>query len=412
MRLDYFEAYLKYAGLGVSEPPATFHRWASIAIIGALLGRQCWIPFGHSRIYPNQYIMFMGDPGTRKSTAINIGAKLLRKSGFGRFASDRTSKERFLMDMCSIEDDIDEDALENLTLDAPAETFVVAEEFTDFIGHNNMEFLTMLTKLWDNPSEYTHPKIHGKSVIVTKPTINILSGNTAQNFAMAFPAEALGSGFLSRMIIVFGDSTGRKVTFPAPPNEELEATLIHHLKEIKASCAGQIIIPKAAEEVCHEVYTKAPHIDDPRFQSYGTRRFTHCLKLSMLLAAADKRLSLSPKDVIRANTLLYYTERNMPKALGEFGKSKYSEATSIIMSTLEKATMPMTVQDIWKRVCKDLSKIAELQEILKNLAHAEKIQTVTVGKKQGLLPKKQIKEEWDQHLLDPDWLTAEELGHE
>jgi len=63
MNEDYYQAYLRYAGAGVSEPPIIFHRWGCTSIIGALLGRQFSFPFGHSQIYPNQYITFMGPPG-------------------------------------------------------------------------------------------------------------------------------------------------------------------------------------------------------------------------------------------------------------------------------------------------------------------------------------------------------------
>lgn len=400
---------MEYAGLGVSEPPALFHRWSSIAIIGTLLGRQIWLPFGHSKIYPNQYIMFMGSPGSRKSTAINIGAKLLKETGYNRFASDRTSKERFLMDLQQFDLDPDSiDDLEMLTLDEPAEVCVLAEEFTDFIGHNNMEFLTMLTKLWDNPEEYTHPKIHGKSVIVTKPTVNILSGNTAQNFAMAFPAEALGSGFLSRMLLVYGEPTGRKVTFPPPPDAILKARLKEHLIKIKKDCRGPFEISTEAEALCTRIYSEFVEMDDHRFHSYGTRRFTHLLKLAMILACADLRTTLLAEDVIHANTLLFYTEHNMPKALGEFGKSKFSDVANAILQMLDHAVKPVTTQELWKRVSKDLNKIAELAEIMKNLIQAEKIQTVTVGKHSGYLPLKKMRASWDASLLDESWLTEEE----
>lgn len=407
--LDYFASYLQYAGAGQSEPPIIFHRWTAASIVGALLGRQAYIPFGHSKIYPNQYIMFMGSAGSRKSSAINIGAKLLKAQGYTRFASDRTSKERFLMDMMQgFEEAEDIEDLIELTLDEPSEMFIVAEEFTDFTGEGNSEFITMLTKLWDNPDEYKQPKLHGKSAEVCKPTVNILSGNTPQNFALAFPAAALGNGFLSRIILVHGDTSGRKVTFPAAPDEVIKQGLIHHLKQIKQVCCGEFIITQEGRALCERIYTEFVELDDARFKSYSTRRFTHLLKLSIILAATRLSTTIEVEDILRSNTMLHVTEGKMPKALGEFGKSKFSDVTNTILEVLDHTHVPLNSTALWKRVSKDLTKITELAEILKGLVHAERIQQVTVGKITGFLPLKKARMEWKNDLLVPDWLTDEE----
>lgn len=410
MNEDYYQAYLRYAGAGVSEPPIIFHRWGCTSIIGALLGRQFSFPFGHSQIFPNQYITFMGPPGARKSTAINIASKLVKSAGYTRFAADKVSKEKFLIDMNSYDTGMDEEDLAALTLDEPAEVFIVAEEFTDFVGSNNMEFLTMLTKLWDCPSEYTNPKIHGASAIINEPTVNILAGNTAQGFALAFPPEALGNGFLSRMLFIQGETTGRKVTFPPPPDELLKEYLVNHLKEIKAKVKGQAYLSHITRSLCDKLYASFVDIDDSRFKHYSTRRFTHLLKLALIIAASDLRTEVREEDCLKANTMLHYAEVVMPKALGEFGKSKYSDVANQILDLLSKAKLPMNMRDIWVKVNKDLSKIQELGEVLKNLLHANKIQVVKVAGKEGYLPMHVEKNTWDTDLLVPEWLTQEELG--
>lgn len=408
---DYFAAYFAYAGVGKSESPTIFHRWTAVSIVGALLSRSIWFPFGHGRIYPNQYVMLMGSAGARKSTAINIGAKVCRAAGFNHFAADRVSKEKFLMTMSNIDEgDLDDvDALLELTFNEPSESYIVAEEFTDFTGMNNMEFYTMLTKLWDCPDEYSHPKIHGKDVEVVKPTVNILSGNTAQGFALAFPAEALGNGFLSRVILVHGDVTGRKVTFPVPPTDEERNAVVNWLVRVRKELHGPCIVSPEAEALCDRIYKEHRVADDPRFAGYSNRRFTHLLKLAMILAASRLSLEIEATDVIRANTLLYATETRMPRALGEFGKSKYSDVASDILNMLHQAKGPMLSDEIWKKVQKDLNKPAELQDILRNLHSAERIAIAKRGNKQGFVPVTKDEAQWAPELLDLDWLTLEEL---
>lgn len=405
--MSFFDDYFDY--VGETEAPMLYHRWCSLSMIGTLLCRSTWFPFGHSRIFPNQYVMLMGSPGTRKGTAINISSKLLKGTGYNRFAPDRLSKERFLMEMRpQFEEELDKD-LEVLAFDSPSEIYVVAEEFTDFVGQGGMEFMTMLTKLWDNHEEYKHPKIHGKSIIVTQPTVNIIGGNTAQGLSLAIPPEALGNGFMSRVIFVYSEPTGKKITFPKPRSQELCDKLTLHLQEIKESVIGEVTYTDKAASILDKMYKDYVPVDDYRFSHYGTRRFTHLLKLCIILAASELRTEITEEDALNANTILFYTELRMPKALGEFGRSKHADNSHSILEILGHTSKPLTVNEIYKQVAKDISDVRDLSTILKNLLTAEKIQVVTLKGKQGYMLLHKPIVEWDPSMINTDYLTTEEL---
>ncbi len=403
---DFFTRYFRY--IGESEAPPIYHRWTALSIIGALLGRKVWLPFGTSEIYPNQYIMLMGSAGARKGTAINPGRKLLRLAGYDTFAADAVSKEMFLADMGRKDSEPLDLDVETLCDDNPTETYVIAEEFNDFIGQGDLPFVTRLTKLWDNLDEYRHPKLHGKSVYIYKPTVNILSANTQQNFSMAIPPEAIGNGFCSRFLFIHSEPTGIQITFPAPPDLADRDWLVERLKRIKACCSGPMTIAQDARKIFDRIYKEFKPIDDHRFQHYSTRRFTHLLKLCIIIAAADTRRIITTADAINANTVLHYAERRMPKALGEFGKARNSSTAAAILDVLNRASEPKTVNEIWKFVSKDLNKYAELQDIIVGLTKAEKIQLVKIGRKQGYLPLHTERTEWDDALLNLDYLTEGE----
>ena len=84
------------------------------------------------------YVMLQGLPGVRKSTAINIGTKLLKKVGYKKFASNRMSRQMFLEELHAINkpdlDNMTFDEMLDLKDDAPAEISIHASEFLDFIG--------------------------------------------------------------------------------------------------------------------------------------------------------------------------------------------------------------------------------------------------------------------------------------
>ena len=99
---DLFELYFEY--VRDTEPPLIYHRWSLIAAVGAFLGRRYYMPFGDGRIFPNQYVMLIGNPGTRKSTAIKTSKKLLSSAGYDMFAAEKTTKEKFLQDLAGMDE--------------------------------------------------------------------------------------------------------------------------------------------------------------------------------------------------------------------------------------------------------------------------------------------------------------------
>jgi hypothetical protein len=139
-----------------------------------------------------------------------------------------------------------------------------------------------------------------------------------------------------------------------------------------------------------------------------TRRCTHFLKLCIVVAASESSMQITPSIVIKANTFLASVEKRMPKALGEFGKGKYNEVSGTILDILANATKPMSLNDIYKKVDRDLSKITELADIMKSLTYAEKVQVKTVMGKTGYMSRVAEVKEWPSNLIDESYLTEEE----
>lgn len=403
--MDFFSEYFKY--VGDSEAPAIYHRWCAISTLSAMVGREAFIPFGHKTIYPNKYILLMGAPGARKSSAIGISKDLLTKAGYTKFAKERSSKERFFLDMVNKIDE-DETDLEALVLDAPSEVLISNGEFLDFIGQGNMEFLTVLTNLWDNLPVYEHAKITGKSVVIHKPTVNILGGATVKGLGMAIPPEALGTGILSRLILIHSEPSGKKIAFPDDIPEGASDQIVETLMRIRSDLKGRVGRTQEAEKILGKMYTDCPGIEDQRFGDYSARRFTHLLKLTMLITLSEGRMEIGTEDALKANTILHSAELHMSKALGEFGKSKYSDVSNTIMDALTKAVKPLTHAELWKIVSKDLSDVKELGIIMKNLLTSDKAQVITIAGKQGYMPLHRVTREWDRKLLLEDYLTMEE----
>lgn len=411
---SFIDAYLHYTA--ETESPTTFHRWSILSALSAWLGKRFYIRHGHSRINSNMYCMLMGAAGTRKSTAIKIASGILKKAGYSTFAASKTSKEQFLADLAKTgipEGDSDEVLDMNLwgtdgsdeTSMGSCEIFVNADEFNDFVGNGNIEFLSLLGNLWDIAGDYRHSKLTSKSVFVKDPCVSILAGNTATGFSLAFPKEAIGQGIFSRLLLIHGESTGKRIAFPTPPSDQATAALIQCLLQIRAVAQGEATLSPEAKALLEYIYMEWKPIDDIRFESYCNRRFTHLLKLCLIHAAASKSAEIRQEHVIMANTVLTHAEHCMPRALGEFGAASKSDVTNKVMMVLSNAEKPMAVKDIWKHVSSELNSLQELGQIMTNLQAAEKVIRSGTG---YLATRKLITEKSTDRTVDFSLLTQSE----
>lgn len=414
---DFISAYMRYTS--ETECPALFHRWSALTCLSAWLGRSIYFPFGHSKVHANMYVMLIGKAGTKKSTSVKIGCKLLEQAGYKKFAADKIRQEKFLVDLANKDaenntaeagmDDIldmnlfgDDSGIINKD---PAECFVAADEVNNFIGIGNLEFMSILGELWDIDKVFDYRLKNSESVSIPYPTISILSGNTFAGFSKLFPPEAIEQGFFSRMLFIYGEPTGVKYTIPKAPCPDLQKALIDKLHEIKEKVYGEITITEEAYSILDSIYKSDYTLNDPRFEAYEARRLQHLLKLCMIIAASKVSTVINEEVILEANTILTYTEYLMPKALGEFGRARSSEATHKVMDIIDSAKLPISFQQIWKYVYQDLESRNKLVEILGNLQMAKKIQAVNGN---CYLPHREARGEGIKGAIDYSLLTKEE----
>lgn len=396
---DLFELYFQYTAN--TEATILHHRWSLVGCLAALLGRQVWLPFGEFRIFPNQYLMLIGESGARKSTAIKMAKKILSAHGYKNFSAEKTTKEKFLLDLEGLEEPSDTEVAASQVMQSlglgdgvdcePKEVFIVADEFNDFMRCGDTEFHSMLGTIWDWDDEtnpYKQRLKNSKSISIHQPTINLLGGNTHVGFSDMFPPASLGQGILSRMLLIYAEPSGRKIAFPEPASPELRARLVGMMGEIKQKVQGQMTLTPEAKQMLQTIYHSYTGVSDIRFNSYNTRRYTHLWKMCILVAAARLKMEVGKAEVLYANTVLAYAEHFMPRALGEFGKSKHSEVTGKILQVLEKSPVPMTAEQVWQQVQSDLERQSDLAVILEGLRQADKIQYVKEVR--GFLPKRKV----------------------
>lgn len=378
-------------------------------MIGAYIGRDFYTKLGRHPIHTNLYVMLIGEPAARKSTSIKAAKEIIRLAGYDRISAEKSSKEKFMLDLAGedVGDNLDSLLDQNIwgKNENPCEMYIACDEFNDFIGNGNVEFISLLGNLWDFNGIFDNRIKSGKSVSISDPTISILGGNTPVNFTRAFPPDTLGQGFFSRLLLIYGESSKIRITWPKEPQDSETNEIVTRLQQIKLTVTGQASRTDTADRLLDKIYQSWVGVEDIRFASYNGRRFTHLLKLCLITSAASHSRVVREEDVIYANTILTHTEYLMPKALGEFGKSRNSDTAHKIVQLLENSDRPLSITEIWQEIPSDVDRLNDLIEIVRNLANADKIQAI---KDKGFLAKKKVIDLVNSDIINYDLLTFEE----
>jgi len=384
---DFFSLYLKYAGVGEVSP--ILHRWGALMTASVLLSRRCHFKFGNTKIFPNLYVIFMGESASKKSTAINLVRKLVTRTGYNNFAPSETSKGKFAMHLAGVTElksskearDLEaalaameaEKATGKKASEQISESFICAGELANFLGFSNFDFASFLGDLWDIDEVHKVSYKTAGEFEIRNPVINLLGGNTFEGMMKTLPPEMMGQGFLSRCIFVYAPAAKKKIAFPSGSALQEEKDLLDYLAFF-SNFSGEITLSEEGRLVLTDIYETWPGMLDHRFKAYAGRRFTQLIKLCCLEAVTARRTVISAQDAIRANTWLSLTEALMPKALGEYGAGRNSMGSNAVMNVFyAKPDVHWKLDQLWEQTSSAFDTMQGFNTVITGLLSAKKL---------------------------------------
>jgi len=366
-----------------TESPPLFHVWSLLSAASACMTRRCWFPLGQLKVMPNQYIMLVGAPGVRKSTAVNFARKLVEEIEGIRFAPNSTGghlqgfiaamnemQERQEAEDHGLNEAIDQ--MDNFNLGALAPDledelapthvmnrsalYVAEGELTGFLGKKQDTFINFLGDMWDKSGELQHVyQIKREKLTVRLPCVNMIGGITPVHITSYLPIEAVGQGFTSRIMLVYSDYR-KNVPWPEPLDEDTVRQVKKIMRWIFEVKEGPFEIGENVKDRIIELYSFKPKIEDARFIHYAERRQSHLLKAAMALCAIRMDNVVSVADVNDAHNLLLLTELKMIESLGEYGLTPMALARTRIGDLLRRHEEPMTLQRVLMACGSDLNR--------------------------------------------------------
>ena len=323
-RLD--EMYVS-AMKGKNESPLTYHRWSFLTMFSHLVAEKYYVKVGMQNLYPNLYTVIVGNPATRKSTALQYSREVFGNHLKPVQVLDQAITRFHLHKRVSRAKGLAEIHGENY----PVKSLIYGSEFSNVIGFNNRQLLAYITDAWDLPQSYG--------------LLSILGATTKQGMAQIFTEEVIAQGTLSRFLIVHSGHSPEKIAFPEMEMpDELLIALKHYENKVARTC---MTVSHGAKDLYSDLYESQDQwVLDYRFKFYNDRRHRHLLKVSMLLALCDMQENISMKHIEEANKLLASIEYNMAGAIGNFGHSRHANVMDKIISILEISKQYLKVPEI------------------------------------------------------------------
>ena len=339
---DWLAAFLDHTS--ELESPTTYLRWAGLSTIAAVAQRKIFRDTQAYTVYPNMYVWLVGPAGTKKSTAIRAGRRLLTPGGNPLpgvyLSSDAPSVVGIMKDF----QDIATVQKDHQSLNA-----FMWELSTLF--ENASETMTgFLTAIYDGDAGYSKRTRIGEKESIPYPWCNLIAGTTPRWLGDNLSKNAVEGGLVARTLPVFSDEQSFDSPEPDVNSEFLkrEATLTHDLAHMlpltgqfdweggRVKHPGNKACGDFAESCgCGDAYRwydtwyrnkeRMPRIPDSRTQGYFVRKPMHLLKVAMCLSLARRDTKVfTADDLTTALALLDSIEGGMKRAFSAVGTNPYA----------------------------------------------------------------------------------------
>ena len=384
---NWLERYIEY--VDQTESPIEYHLWTAISILAAAIERKVYLQFGHSRLFCNCYIILIGPPGIGKGIAMSLGSSLLHQLGTVNMAPEDVTREEFIRMMASAQKGF-QDKKGHEVLQNPMTCF--SEELIVFLHEKDVKFLGSLTNLYDN-LEYgwTYATKNKGTDHLVGAWFNLLGGMAPDWMPVIFPQDLVGTGFLSRSVLVVANAKAKVLENPQIGQREelLRKSLMKDLLRVHQT-VGTIAFSPSAQNFYGEWYREHerqialgnPPVHGKNFAGYCNRKKTHLQKISMILAIARSRNFLVEKeDVEEALGYLNNAETKMEAVFSHGNKNRLSEIALNILSYISREKIVLK-EDILRKFMTDIS-IDDLTLIERGLIGAGYIKKIKKDKKPG-----------------------------
>lgn len=393
--MSYISDYLNFTSN--TESPLDYHKWSCLASLSVLAGRRFWFKLGPITYYPNLYVVLVGHPGVKKSSAMDRAKDIIRdvnKTGACKIpiAAAQATKE-FIARAMSHEK-FPGKRYFKATPTSPAEEYnqyaIFATELTQFIGVNPIGMLDFLTTVYTEKVYDCDTKGQGSDLVVG-PYITMLACLTPEMLKGFLKMNILTGGFARRTIFVYG-SQGQIVPIPGETPEQIAARerCVKWGAELQ-QYAGEFVFGPGAQEWYEnwyrELHTNMTDIAKPSTEGYFRTKHEILFKTSMLIALSEnfKPILEVGHFEIAEKRFLKPIEQKLELVFEGAGINPNAAAATQICRMLESMDRPMGYKYILALFGDQATSYRELAETIDHLVMVGRLKKRSVTADGNLL---------------------------
>ncbi len=312
--MSFLEDYSEYSS--GNEAPPEFHLWSGLCALAACCGPNLWMDMGGAgNIQPNLYVLLVGPPGIKKSTAKDISRDLLRKIHTNKhkvpIAPDSSSKEAFV-DFLSRKDSPCKMVFDHAGgARYYTKCCLWSDEFVNLVsvGGDPMAWIQILTEIYLPRPSYKAATIARGNVEMPYPYVNLLGCMTTDITKALINDGSLSGGFSRRTIYIYSNKDGEPVPIPVftPEQKRAQERCVQRGQEIQR-LSGAFQFSPEGEEAYRKAYIENHHAKQEApssalvnfMQSYGN----FLIKIAMLLQLSESDELVIGADKIRHAKML------------------------------------------------------------------------------------------------------------
>lgn len=349
MKFDNFIKAYQFFADG-NEAPPLFHLWGALATLSAIASRRIWFDQSYYQIYPNMYIVFVGEPGDKKSTALSIARRFtqiskapvappsITKEAMTKLLNSKNEDSPYLSKISKITD-------KGEFIEPIAQMAIFASEIVTMLsaGGNPIGIIEFLTDIFDRDVFEVVTKNQGTDVIIN-PFISMLACMTPEQTGQMLKQSIITGGFSRRCVFVAGKSKAEGIPFPKLTEEQKEAEtfLIEGIDRVKKIKGVFTMSPEARsyfEEWYKEKHRQLQQPGSAVTKNWLRSKDTQAIKVAMLLtvSAFDETRVITKETLLQAIKMLDQIEPSLNKVFSGAGRNIASELAEKIKARIEEA---------------------------------------------------------------------------
>jgi len=325
-----------------TEAHPTYHTFAGLVALSSIVSRRVWIEQGYFKVFPNLYVVLVGPPGNRKTSAMDIAHDLIRAIGNIPFSAEKTSKEKLVLDILAQERQID-----SFPADHPQKIYtpmtIFSSELSEFLGADSSGMINFLTTIYDRKVYDSRTKNKG-DVAIVGPYLTLISCTTPDWITTYLRSDVISGGFSRRAIFVLETAKAGRITFPKVTAEAKVAwdKIIAHAAKL-SKISGEFKWDPEAATFYDNWYQKLEMPTDETVVGYYETKHMQLLKISMLIALSDSTdLILKKEHLLFGLDLLKLAEENLARVFAGIGRNELNAAASKVLDMMQHQP-PLTV---------------------------------------------------------------------